>query len=113
MKPTIIIDFDGTVVDHKFPDIGKLKPGVKEAFETLSRRYRIIVSSCRNNPTLSSHSLYLNKMVAFLKEEGLMQYCTVDMGTRGKPIAVAYIDDRGIEFKDNWPQITRRLVGKR
>jgi len=29
-----------------------------------------------------------------------------------KPIGVAYIDDKGIKFKNNWGEITERLVTK-
>ena len=36
-KTPIVIDFDGTIYEHKFPDIGEPTPGVKEALETLKR----------------------------------------------------------------------------
>ena len=44
----IVIDFDGTICEHKFPDIGEPMPGVKEALETLKKSgFRIIVHTCR------------------------------------------------------------------
>ncbi|MBM2834306.1 MAG: hypothetical protein HW406_1467 [Candidatus Brocadiaceae bacterium] len=36
-KTPIVIDFDGTIYEHKFPDIGEPTPGVKEALETIKR----------------------------------------------------------------------------
>ena len=36
-KTPIVIDFDGTICEHKFPDIGEPTPDVREALETLKR----------------------------------------------------------------------------
>jgi hypothetical protein len=47
MRHTLSVDFDGTIVDHAFPEIGKLKPGVKEALSRLIEKYDIVISSCR------------------------------------------------------------------
>jgi hypothetical protein len=47
-------------------------------------------------------------MIWFLKEAGI-PYDEVDDGTKGKPFADFYIDDKAIEFKDNWPEIAARI----
>ena len=47
-KTPIVIDFDGTICEHKFPDIGEPTPDVREALETLKKAgYRIIIHTCR------------------------------------------------------------------
>ena len=44
---TLSIDFDGTIVEHAFPEIGELKPGAKEAITELYEHFDIVISSCR------------------------------------------------------------------
>lgn len=44
---TLCVDFDGTIVEHKFPEIGELKAGVKEAMLKLHDHFDIVISSCR------------------------------------------------------------------
>ena len=47
-KTSIVIDFDGAICEHKFPDIGEPTPDVGEALETLKKAgYRIIIHTCR------------------------------------------------------------------
>ena len=107
---TCCIDFDGTIVEGAFPKIGKLKPGVVEAIEKLSKTFFIVVYSCRNNSELNSRGRrYYNEMVAFLKENKV-PHDGVDDGSRGKPIAEYYIDDRAIRFNDNWSEIAEALT---
>lgn len=35
---TVAIDFDGTIVDDNFPEIGELKPFAKEAINTIAKK---------------------------------------------------------------------------
>jgi len=47
-KTPIVIDFDGTICEHKFPDTGEPTPGVKEALETLKNTgFQIIIHTYR------------------------------------------------------------------
>lgn len=112
MKKTISVDFDGTIVEHAFPEIGDLKPGVKDALTRLSQTYEIVISSCRASALFAgAHRVdYVQRMKEFL-DENQIPYDRIDMGNEGKIVAVAYIDDRGIEFKDNWHDIADRLTG--
>jgi hypothetical protein len=46
----IAVDFDGTIVDHDFPRIGKLMPGAKEVLTELHEAgHKIIIWTCRNH----------------------------------------------------------------
>lgn len=111
-KHTISIDFDGTIVEHRFPDIGPLKPGAIDAIKKLYQKYEIVISSCRAstifNPEGPGTSKSYKEMVKFLDDNGI-PYDRIDDGTEGKVVAVAYIDDRGIPFKNNWDEIARKL----
>jgi len=46
----IAIDFDGTIVEHQFPRIGKLKLGADKYIRKLKKEgHKIIIWTCRNN----------------------------------------------------------------
>src|ERR1700729_2927855 len=111
----ICVDFDGTLCDHAFPSIGKVKPGAKEALETFKALgYIIIIWSCRTcswdkeifgYPAEEYYHaldrLHVKEMVEWLAKEQI-PYDIIDDGSKGKPVADFYIDDKAICFKDNW-----------
>jgi hypothetical protein len=123
--PTIAVDFDMTLCDSKFPDCGPVMPGAKEAlimFKTMG--FRILIWSCRTchwhydvfggdptQPTLERSQV--KRMAAWLHANGL-PYDEIDDGSRGKPWADYYIDDKGVRFSNNWNEIlqfiTRRTL---
>jgi hypothetical protein len=43
-------------------------------------------------------------MAAFLDDNGI-EYDEIDDGSKGKPLAEFYIDDKGLRFEDNWGAI--------
>lgn len=120
---TICIDFDGTIVEHAFPEIGALKPGAKEAITRLHKHYRIVISSCRSsalfkqkNPPIQIPGQgapdgrdYTMEMYDFLLTNGI-PFDGIDFGDQGKIVAVAYIDDKGIRYNNNWPEIANELL---
>ncbi len=49
-KPSLVVDFDGVICEHRFPDVGDPTEGVQEALETLQKAgYRIVIHSCRTS----------------------------------------------------------------
>lgn len=115
-QKTICIDFDGTIVDHEFPWIGKLKPGVREALQLFrALGYRILISSCRTSNWHKEEFGHVDEgpamqrpivkdMIEALNKADI-PYDVVDDGSKGKPFADLYIDDKGLRFQDNWAQI--------
>jgi len=91
----IAIDFDGTIVENKFPQIGALKPHAKEVINHLHDRLgaKIIIWSCR---TLRPE---LNAATDFLKKNGI-RYDAINVNyfipfpNHPKVYADIYIDDR-------------------
>lgn len=68
-KLYIAIDFDGTVVEDKYPKIGELKPLVKETInKQVEDGHKVIISSCRSGK---------DEMLAFefLLEMGIRFHC--------------------------------------
>lgn len=105
MKPTLGIDFDGTVAhEGKFisPSIIPYEPmeDAKEALELLSKFFRIVIFSCRaiDPEGQKAIELYMAKY--------LLPY---DVVTSVKPTAVFYIDNRAIRF-ETWKQVLKFLA---
>lgn len=96
----LCIDFDKTLNSytsgfhegeiHDLPISGAI-----ESVKELQTRYKIVVLTARKNR---------RPVRQWLKKYGLS--CKV---TNVKPRAIAYVDDRAIEFKNNWPEIVSNL----
>lgn len=126
MKYTLCVDFDGTIVDHAFPEIGALKPGVKEALDRLSKKFVIVVSSCRSSALFKKENPeraipdqinacgrnFTEEMRDFLVKNEI-PFDRIDMGDEGKIVALHYVDDRGIRFQNNWDFIADAILGER
>ncbi len=110
----IAVDFDGVV--HTFDKgwydgtcYGKPIQGAIEAIKTLSEKYKIIIFSAKvrpDRPLVNGKTGYELVEEWLIKHE-LIQY--VDQITYEKPRAQFYIDDKAIEFKNNWTEILERL----
>lgn len=125
LVPLIAVDFDGTCCDMEFPMIGAPKPGVKEALTRFRELgYKIMIWTCRTShfnydvfggdprqPTLERDRV--KEMIEWL-DRNEIPYDEVDDGSRGKPGADFYIDDKGIRFDDSvgWAGITAFVESK-
>ena len=64
----IAVDFDGTIVEHRYPEIGKEIPFAIETLKKLAaERHRIVLWSVREGKLL-------DEAVAFCRERGLEFY---------------------------------------
>jgi hypothetical protein len=106
----IAVDFDGTIVEHKFPEIGEIIP---MAFEVLKEwqgnGHKLILWTCRNNtdPALKGRKV-LDEAIEFCKAKGLV-FDAVNENIKGlgfcpKPKVYAdwYIDDRANKGFVEW-----------
>lgn len=116
-KPRLALDWDGTVVDEQFPEMGDWLPGAEKALKTLSKHYEIVIHTLRVAPVLQDEKTVhrdaqkqVEAITAKLESIGLHG---IEVWQRPyKPPAVAYVDDRGVTFDGNWPRIVRRLTGR-
>jgi hypothetical protein len=118
----IALDFDGTVCDHDFPRIGAPKAGVKDAIERLKALgFYILIWSCRTSGwdysifggDPAQHTLerpHVKAMAEWLKDNGI-PYDEIDDGSRGKPLAEIYVDDKAWRFDHttNWFTIANAI----
>ena len=108
---TIAVDFDGTIVDHEYPKIGKPK---LFAFETLKalqdRGDQLILWTYRAGKEL-------DEAVEFCKNNGIEFYAVnknypeevYDETISRKIIADIYIDDRNVGGFPGWSKIWQML----
>ena len=107
----IAVDFDGTIVTHNYPYIGKPLPN---AFNTLIKLqglgHKLILWTCRDGKELQD-------AVDFCKQHGLIFDAVNDnlpgLGFDPKPKIYAdlYIDDRGYGVSEiDWNEIELNLT---
>jgi len=110
---TLAIDFDGVIHDHNlgFHDgtvYGNPIPGAIEAIKKLSKKYNIVIFTCKANP---KRPLINGKTGSELIWEWLEKYdlksCVKDV-TYDKINALYYIDDKAISF-NNWDNTLKHL----
>lgn len=107
----IAVDFDGTIVEHRYPSIGRIRP---LAFETLSKLqakgHRLILWSHRAGKKL-------DEAVEFCLSNGIEFYAVnknfpeeIWEGTDSRKIlADIYIDDRNLGGIPPWVEIFKIL----
>lgn len=110
----IAVDFDGVVhtFDKGWHDgtcYGDPIEGSLEAIKTLAETYNVIIFSAKVRPDrpLVMEKTGLQLVDEWLKKHDVRKY--VSDITHEKPRAEFYIDDKAIEFKDNWEEILKRL----
>jgi hypothetical protein len=115
-KNTLAIDFDNVIheTDKGFHDgtiYGKPLKNTKESLELLSKKYRLVIHSCKCNPErpLIDGKTGTDLIKEWLKKNDLLKY--IDEITFGKTNAIAYIDDKAINFTD-WDSCIKALKEK-
>lgn len=116
MKPRLMIDFDGTLAEDKWPEMGELNPGAREAMIELSHHAELWVYTSRIAPfymdevTVKNHELEIAKLRQYLDQRGLGFMKIWDKPW--KPMGAAYVDDKAIRYTrrpNAWKALTPRL----
>ncbi len=112
-KPLIIaVDFDGTIVEHKYPQIGEIIPGAFEVLQELQENgHKLILWTFRDGE-------YLKDAVDFCLENGIMFYAVneslpnedFNKYMSRKINADVFIDDRNVGGFIGWENIRRILI---
>lgn len=111
----VTVDFDGTCCEFAFPEIGAPKPGLKDALTAIRKMgYLILIYSCRTchwhyklfggegTPVLERPTVVAMREWLDFHE---IPYDEIDDGSRGKPLASFMIDDKGVRYDNNWPEV--------
>ncbi|WP_167607462.1 BT0820 family HAD-type phosphatase [Maribellus sediminis] len=108
---TIAVDFDGTIVEHKYPALGKELPFATHTLIALQKKgHRLILWTYRTGKELE-------EAVNFCQEKGLTFYAVnknypeekIDKDMRRKILADLYIDDRNFGGIPPWNEIYQSL----
>lgn len=113
---TFLIDFDGTIVEHKFPEIGQPLPYAFEVLRTLKAAgNKLILWTCRED---SPRRKYLTEAVEFCLANGVVFDAVNEAlpndfredGLKRKPHAHYHIDDHNFPRTDiDWELIGIQL----
>ncbi len=109
---TIAVDFDGTIVEHRYPQIGKEIPFAIDTLKLLLQdRHRLILWTVREGELL-------DEAVQWCRERGLEFYAvnrnfpeeTVQDNTYSRKLkADMFIDDRNLGGLPDWGVIYRMI----
>jgi hydroxymethylpyrimidine pyrophosphatase-like HAD family hydrolase len=107
----LAIDFDGTIVEHKYPKIGKAFPFAFETLKALQKKgHQIILWTCRTGKEL-------DEAVKYCQNHGIEFYAVnknypeeqFDLNSPRKIHADIYIDDRNLGGIPSWGEIYRMI----
>ncbi len=103
----IAVDFDGTIVEHRYPFIGKVRPFAFETLEAIQvKGHRLILWSHRAGQKLE-------EAVKFCRSHGIEFYAVNknfpeeiwEENDSRKILADIYIDDRNLGGLPSWGEI--------
>lgn len=109
----IAVDFDGTIVEDNYPEIGKPKQFAFAALKELQKDNQLILWTCRTGRCL-------DEAVEFCKKNGVNFYAVnrnypeeeiSDSNFMRKIDADLFIDDRNFGGFPGWSQIYQQLSG--
>lgn len=111
----LAIDFDGTIVEDAYPNIGKPKSFAFETLRQLQQEgYRLILWTYR-------HNKHLEEAVEFCKKNGVEFYAVnssfegevFDLTTQSRKIdADVFIDDRNLGGFPGWGEVYQIITLK-
>lgn len=104
------VDFDGTIVDHEFPDIGNEKPFAIETLKALQAEgHKVVIWTCRGEP-------YITPVVEWLEQRGFKpdainsNVVNVSGFADPKIVADVYIDDRNFPPFKCWKEVQAQFL---
>lgn len=113
-QPVLAIDFDGTIVDNKYPAIGKPKLFAFETLKKLQEKGFVLILWTYRSGRI------LQESVEFCRQEGIEFYAVnksypeedYSEDISRKINADVFIDDRNVGGFIGWGSIYRELLGE-
>jgi len=100
-KLTVVVDFDGVCNNYEGwagpEELFEPRLGIEDFLEELSQYFRVVILSTRP----------AEKLQGWFEDYGLDEF--VDGFVDHKPPAVAYLDDRGINFDGDYDKALERI----
>lgn len=107
----IAVDFDGTIVEHKYPEIGKVKPFAFETLNALQKEgHRLILWTIRSGKELDEAVKYCRKRgIEFYAVNKSYPEEEYDEQVPRKIEADVYVDDRVVGGFPGWGEVWHSL----
>lgn len=106
----IAVDFDGTLVEDKFPGIGEPIEGTWEDLKIeQALGAKIILWTCRNGEALKNAVRFCTEVMGFHFDainENLDEVKILYGGDTRKIFADEYWDDKAVPFNTQWRRVT-------
>jgi hypothetical protein len=118
-RGTVVVDLDGTICEHRFPAFGEPIAGAREALQRLKRAgFWIIIHTVRTSSYYQAVGMYQPEVNSSEAVSAYLQAHQIpfdEIWVHDKPVAMAYIDDRGLRLigdrkRSNWPDIVEFLL---
>lgn len=118
-RGTVVVDLDGTICEHKYPEFGAPIAGARESLQRLKDAgYWIIIHSVRTSSMYRDSEDYDPQVnspecVSEFLESHQIPFDEIWM--HDKALGMAYIDDRGIRLvgdasRSNWKEVADTLL---
>ena len=114
------VDFDGTCVEHRYPEIGKDMPGAAKTLRALAMRdHKLVLWTCREDNPDEAEENYLSQAIQWFEVHEIPLYginevpLESDFRKKGgrKPPFDLLIDDTSFGGLSSWPVIHYTLTG--
>lgn len=124
-KLVIAVDFDGTCVEHRFPDVGPDMPHAVEVLRSLTERgHKIVLWTCRENDGHRIDRQHLTAARRWFEERGIPLRSVNETHPEdefrdlsGKPLsksrkvyADVYVDDRNLGGFPGWLYVLEHVA---
>jgi hypothetical protein len=115
----IVVDLDGTICEHRYPDFGQPIAGAKEALQRLKAAgFWIVIHTVRTSSAFEAAGLYEPEVNSPEAVSAFLQSYDIpydEIWMHDKPLAIAYIDDRSVRlvgnrYESNWHEIADALL---
>lgn len=118
-RGTIVVDLDGTICEHRYPDFGPLIVGAREALQRFKAAgYWIVIHSFRTSSIYRDSDEYDPNVNSPEAVSNFLERHDIpfdEIWLHDKALAIAYIDDRAVRavgdrHHSNWREIADSLI---
>jgi hypothetical protein len=100
-----MVDFDATLCSWSYPGMGEPEPGARDFMVKIFDMGLLpVIWSCRMSPAAYSESEIAQAVtdIGTWAAKHDIPYHTIDTGQSGKALCLAYVDDRGVAYRNNF-----------